>query len=489
MRHNLSKPGLCGIVVTVLLTVPWVIRGIGTPTPKAETKVNQQPEMLVKDSSGGEVELYSRSDAILIGNGNYTDSVDWHPLRNVPTQLAALRIALEAHGFHVVVYEDLTSRDMVDALDSFVRHYGYDHEARLVFYYAGHGATRDDKEGDSTRSVGYVVPVDAPKAPSDTSTISEIKAFLDKAIRLTQFLEWAEAMEARHVLFIFDSCFSGAILGQRGKSDEERRPKPSPYIYSAKARSPVRWFLTAGTAGQTVPAEDRFTDLLIQALSGTRRDADQNHDGFLTTGELVNYLENTVPYYNDSQTPQDGKIRDPLLDIGDMVFQLPSVGKDEIAGRVYKERISGKLFAQGTTLKISEASAWDEFKGLFPEAQVFLKAAGKGGGASTVAHERELHSIVSGLESNKQRELLDARNQLTQLLPTAGPNFVSEVINGIPQGSYNYQLGVGLALACTPGWLSSDPPLSKRVLETAQANASDPTLKLIMGTALKASNM
>jgi Caspase domain len=480
----------CRCLITISLNLISTACTIGTPVPTAETIVNQQRELVVKDSWGRDRVLYSRSDALLIGNTEYRDPGAWPPLPNISNQLVALRVALEAHGFHVVVYENLTANDLRDVIDSFFRRFGYDHEARLVFYYAGHGATREDREGLNTRLVGYAVPVDAPKAPTAMSNISETDAFVDKAIRFTEFLEWAESMEAKHVLLVFDSCFSGSILGQMGVSDDERRPKPSEYIFSAEALSPVRWFLTSGTATQTVPAQSVFTDLLIQAISGTRREADQNHDGFLTTGELVNFLKAWVPEENPNQTPQDGKLRNHLLNIGDVVFKLPTVGKDEIAGRVWNERLSGKLDTEGMiTIKpesLPKTSDWDEFHGLFPEGGIFLKSIGNSGRTLfSQAYENDLQSIVSGLESNLERNLNDAQNKLARLVSTAGPAVVSEIINGIPQGSYHYQLGVASALANTPGWRSSDLELSKRVLENARDKATDRTLKATTENALK----
>ena len=52
--------------------------------------------------------------------------------------------------------------------------------------------------------------------------------------------------------------------------------------------------------------------------------ADADGDGYVTGAELGQFLETKVTNYSrGAQTPQYGKLRDPLLDKGDFVFVLP----------------------------------------------------------------------------------------------------------------------------------------------------------------------
>jgi hypothetical protein len=68
---------------------------------------------------------------------------------------------------------------------------------------------------------------DAP-SPSDDE-----QGFLGKAIPMGQFNAWARQMEALHVLFVFDSCFSGSIFVSRGAAAPDggrsREFLPSPF--------------------------------------------------------------------------------------------------------------------------------------------------------------------------------------------------------------------------------------------------------------------
>jgi Flp pilus assembly protein TadD len=153
------------------------------------------------------------------------------------------------------------------------------------------------------------VPVDAPD-PAVNSQSQQ--AFLKVALDMEQVESWARQIEAKHVLFVFDSCFSGTIFKQRSSSEK-------PLYIQSVMNKPVRQFLTAGDADQRVPAKSIFTPLFIRALEG---EADViNRDGYVTGNELGNYLKQNLSEYTKTQTPQFGTIRDPDLDQGDIVFR------------------------------------------------------------------------------------------------------------------------------------------------------------------------
>ena len=108
-------------------------------------------------------------------------------------------------------------------------------------------------------------------------------------------------------------CFSGTIFKTKAL------PAVPPHI-TVLTDKPVRQFISAGTAGQEVPARSLFTPSFIKAIRG---EADLNKDKFVTGTELGMYLHEKVTDYSDGmQTPQYGKIRDPSLDEGDTVFGL-----------------------------------------------------------------------------------------------------------------------------------------------------------------------
>jgi hypothetical protein len=241
----------------------------------------------------------------------------WSEIPEGTRDVKRLCDALEAHGFVVQTLTDIASADFAPAVERFIRQRGYEVNARILIYFGGHGVTRSFvTSSDESIQVGYVVPVDGVQVTDEK--------FVESAIRLSQFVEWASASEAKHVMFLFDSCMSGSIFdGMRGEESRAfRQPSPD-YVYSTAANLKSREFITAGDATQLVPQKSIFLDFLIDALLGQAQGkrADANGDGFLTSGELAAHLKNWVPQAA-AQTPQYGKLPNPSLSKGDMIFRL-----------------------------------------------------------------------------------------------------------------------------------------------------------------------
>lgn len=262
----------------------------------------------VSKKDGQIIDLYSGSHALLIGVSRYV--AGWPRLESIPGEMQKLRLSLLAKGFNVVVVMDPDSKRMEGAFRKFIDDYGFDLENRLLIFYSGHGFTRSV----GGRQKGYLVPVDAP-VPTDDE-----RGFLKKAITMSQVQTWARKIEAKHALFLFDSCFSGTIF--------KTRALPVPRHITDKTARPVRQFITAGSAGQEVPAKSVFLPSFIRAIEGA---GDLDKDGYVTGSELGQYLHKTVLAYNTGQTPQYGKINDPALDEGDFVFRLASARISEAA--------------------------------------------------------------------------------------------------------------------------------------------------------------
>jgi len=245
---------------------------------------------------------YSGSYALLIGESQYTNG--WGNLGSIPGELRQVEQTLKSQGFTVEKSFNLNSQQLINRFKKFVDDYGFDKNNRLLFFYSGHGHTREDK--------GYIVPVDAANPNIDE------RAFLRKAVGMNQVLTWARRIEAKHVLFLFDSCFSGTVF--KAKS----LPK-IPRQISQAAKEPVRQFITAGDAGETVPAKSVFAPAFVDALRYGWGDLFK--DGYVTGEELGLYLKNKVPQHTE-QTPQYGKIRDYELSRGDFVFVVAGGNQD-----------------------------------------------------------------------------------------------------------------------------------------------------------------
>ena len=250
----------------------------------------------VKDASGKTVGLYKGSYALILSVADYTDG--WPKLPSVIEETDQIEQALTTKGFSVTRVLNPNDDELEKAFKEFIEEYGYDRDNRLLFFFSGHGYSR--KKG----AKGYLVPTNAPDPRKDE------KGFLRKALPMNQVIAWCRQIEAKHVMFLFDSCFSGTIFKTKAL------PEIPPHISEITSR-PVRQFITAGDAGEEVPAKSVFAASFIRGLHG---EADLSRDGYITGSELGMYLRDKVLYYQSGQTPQYGKIRDPDLDEGDFVF-------------------------------------------------------------------------------------------------------------------------------------------------------------------------
>ncbi|MCP5365891.1 MAG: caspase family protein [Hyphomicrobiales bacterium] len=258
----------------------------------------ESPGVVIRAKSGQQVTLYKGSYALVIGVSEYVRG--WPRLNGVKEDVPAVTAALERQGFQVTVASDPTRDEMDRAFRTFIAKYGRDEDNRLLFYFAGHGHTVERGYG---AVMGYLVGREAANPNVDES------AFLEGALSMQNIEVYARSIDAKHALFLLDACFAGSVFDAT---------RAIPHVIREKTGWPVRQFITSGTAEQEVPDRSIFRDLFIRALDG---EGDLDGDGYLTGTELGHYLETNVTNYSRrAQTPQYGKLRDPLLDRGDFVF-------------------------------------------------------------------------------------------------------------------------------------------------------------------------
>lgn len=260
----------------------------------------------VKTSKGNILNLYSGSYALAIGNSNYTNG--WDTISGAEQDAGDVARVLRNHGFKTILKTNLTKEEFTKTINDFSIKYGQDENNQLLIYYAGHGYT---EKLVNDEDLGYLVMVDAPLP--DINPLG----FSTKAVDMQQIITLAKKIRARHVLFMFDSCFSGTLLSMRDRV--------IPRSITDSVKYPVRQFITAGRANEKVPDHSVFKQAFLDLLEG--RDKEPIPDGYITGEELGLYLKNKVPQYNQSQNPQYGKIRDPKLDKGDFVFVFNSANQ------------------------------------------------------------------------------------------------------------------------------------------------------------------
>ena len=279
---------LCVAIIFIAATELFSQRGMSVP---------------VRTESGKEFDLYKDSYALVIGNGAYPVKNGWTPLSGAVKDVKEVAEVLENHGFEVTLKIDVTKTEFNKAFSEFIYEFGKDKDNRLLFYYAGHGFTTKAATGED---LGYLVMLDTP-SPTNAA---EFDLY---SVDMVKFVSDSKKIHAKHVLFMFDSCFSGTVLNLRNRV--------TPSHITDRIKNPVRQFITAGRADEPVPDRSEFKKAFLNLLEG--RVEEPTPDGYLTGVELGDYLYRTVPKFSRGQHPQHGKIHDQQLNTGDFVFVLP----------------------------------------------------------------------------------------------------------------------------------------------------------------------
>ena len=245
---------------------------------------------------------YANSYAVVIGINDYQK---WPKLQYAVQDAKAIRDTLvNRFGFDggrvfTLTNGDATRNNILALFHDKLAEAKLKKDDRIFVFFAGHGATRQLSSG---RSLGYIIPVD-----SDPQQVSV------DAIPMTDLQNIAESLDAKHLLFVMDACYSGLGLTRGGGTTAFLRDN---------ARRIGRQMLTAGGADQMVAdggpnGHSVFTWTLLQALGGK---ADLNGDGMITATELAAYVAPAVSSVSQ-QTPAFGSL--PGSEGGEFVFQLP----------------------------------------------------------------------------------------------------------------------------------------------------------------------
>jgi len=352
----------------------------------------------IKDKAGKDVCLYENSYALIIGVSKYTNG--WPDLPGVKKDVPRVEEALKKQGFKVFVIENPTYDQMEQEFKSFINKYGRKPDDRLLFYLSGHGHTIKLADG---REMGYIVPADAENPNIDPN------GFFDKAMDMQQIEVYAKRIQSKHALFMFDSCFSGSIF-------DIGRAVPDNISY--KTAKPVRQIITAGAADETVPDNSIFCRQFIEGLNG---EADTDKDGYITGVELGEFLQKTVINYSKkAQNPQYGKIKDPDLDKGDFVFQMPKTEPPPIptppSGSAFSlDDLKNEADRQSAIEKVNKA--WADNLDEMIKAYEVIKEFEKGSGTAdlkTIAWERFLSSYGENNPNSQEDDTIrqEASNRL-----------------------------------------------------------------------------
>ena len=167
--------------------------------------------------------------------------------------------------------------------------------------------------------MGYIVPSDAPSSKSQD--------FIEYLTSMDDIKALAKRGNAKHILFVFDSCFSGSVFRTRSSENTIRRQA----LDQIDQRSIQ--FITSGKEGEVVPGVSQFVPAFIAGILGG---ADLTADGLITGDELGMWISDQFSEVG-VQTPQWGRTVDTVYRYGNFVF-APRSG-DSAVGPVPTEPV------------------------------------------------------------------------------------------------------------------------------------------------------
>ena len=234
---------------------------------------------------------FGRFHALVIGNQSYEHLPTLKTSVNDANAVA--RILEQDYGFSVTTLIDATRGDIIDALDVLAEQ--LTEQDNLLIYYAGHGWL--DRNADR----GYWLPVDSKpdrrRRWLSNSTVTD-------SLKLIQ---------AKHVMIIADSCFSGTLTrGLPAAIEAPDRPQAGYIRQVAERRARV-----ALVSGGLEPVSDGRGD--HSPFARALLDALQSNDSVLDAATMFTRIKRKVLLEAD-QTPQFSDVRSAGHDGGDFLF-------------------------------------------------------------------------------------------------------------------------------------------------------------------------
>jgi tetratricopeptide (TPR) repeat protein len=253
----------------------------------------------------GEVQLYNKSYAVIIGIDRYQnlppDRQLAYAVKDAEGVLSTLKKHYKFDRIATLYNHEATKERIMKLLTSDLpRDMGPD-DAVFLFW-AGHGNQESSADGE----IGYLIPYDG--------SADEIY----KNITMTEIRDTvSKKLPAKHVFYAFDACYSG-LLATRAVDTKSRRDLA--YMKEI-TKERVRQVLTAGSKGQEVLDGGRnghsvFTGRLIEILEVS--------GDYITANEIQSIIKEKV--YGDAigrglnQKPDFGR----LSGTGDFVF-IPNI--------------------------------------------------------------------------------------------------------------------------------------------------------------------
>jgi WD40 repeat protein len=226
--------------------------------------------------------------AVVVGISRYKTV---HPLRYADRDAEAFaqylvdQVGVPKDHVTLLTNEQATLTNLKRSLGTDLKRKGGEKDT-VVIYYAGHGAPEADATAaDDDGLEKYIVPYDAD--PQDLYTTG---------LPMREVETIFQRLHPDRVIFIMDSCYSGATAGRTFQT-ASRRAVISETFLSRLSKGKGRVVLTASKASEV--SEERedlghgvFTYYLLEALNGK---ADSDGDKVITIDEVYSYVSKRVP--------------------------------------------------------------------------------------------------------------------------------------------------------------------------------------------------
>lgn len=217
--------------------------------------------------------IYENSYALVIGIDHYEH---FNNLSTAVYGAQEVGKTLKALGFHLdTLFEGEATRGAIlgwlEKMGEITKF-----NDRVFFYFAGHGATRTASR--TGEQVGYLQLADSCR--------------YSDALAMNTVLDEARHIQAKHVFYALDCCFSGLAIPRLTLT-----PSGTRKIYRDLMRYPAIEVLTAGRADE--PADDRLpytkhSPFTFYFLRGLRDQKAAESDGIIYSERLANYVRESV---------------------------------------------------------------------------------------------------------------------------------------------------------------------------------------------------
>ena len=404
-------------------------------------------DITARSKAGQNLILYKEYYALVVGVSNYEK---WPKIPFAIQDAKEVAERLGPLGFKTKLVLDPTHRELLTALTEMVYILGKDENRALLLYYAGHGET--ETLADKTK-MGYIIPKDCPLLKTDPM------GFATHAVSMREIESISLRIKSRHVLMLFDSCFSGSLFAL---------VRAVPHDITEKSTLPVRQYITAGGEEEEVPDRSVFKRCFLIGLEG---DADLTGDGYITGSELGMYLsDKVVNYTNRQQHPQYGKINNPDLDRGDFIF-VPLKREPGPATATRAEPEEKSAVAQELDLLREERKRNQE---LVAELKKLLQERDQAGKPATAADQKEKQDLERKLKEAQKESKAPEGGTVAATKGVESP--IPPSASVLPQVAPKEQEAKGPQLASIPQGASA-PEIERATLRSVPMSVGSKDLK------------